>query len=144
MLEIVIAFIVIALIMFLIALSFITIEKGENKKAMRVVGVLSLILTGAFVSIATDIDSVERNEGLPVGNSQHYGSSNLPPEDIIQVVKTVDWEDSESQIYLTLVPYNDMNGTRMLYRISWDDCETPISFSVGMKIVNNDRKIEQV
>ena len=120
---------------------YVAIREKENLGGL-IFGVFVATAIVAIVALGANIYGIGTSEGLPVGE-RFFSNTNLPPEDINQVVKTVDWEDSESIVYLTLVPYNNINGTRMLYRISLDDCETPINFSIGM-IVNNDGMIQQV
>ena len=131
---------IVAILSVMVAILFWTAIKGRENLNTLITAIACMVV---IVVISSSIYSVGISEGLPVGE-RFFSNSDLPPEDIIQVVKTVDWENPESIIYLTLVPYNNMNGTRKLYRISWDDCETPANLSIGMKIVNNNGRIEQV
>ena len=146
MLESLIGAVVFALIAFIIALILVASLRENDNKGRINMAIILLLMAGLFTVISAGISGIEMGEGLPVGhNHPHLGSSNLPPEDIVQLIKTVDHEYPENIVYLNLVPYNNVNGTRMLYRISIsDDVATPIDFRVGMKIVNNNGVIEQV
>ena len=131
----------VANILFFALLIYIVATSRRTSNELVFVTLVTVIVV-AFTANICNI-GIKTSEGLPVGEMSFSGT-NLPPENINQVVKTVDREDPENSVYLTVVPYNNINGTRTLYKISLDDVETPINFSVGIRIVNNNGRIEQV
>ena len=94
--------------------------------ALIIIIAISLSVVGGFFMFFNENDT-----GIP--------NDKLPPENTPMMIKTVDWENQENLVYLTLVSYNDVNGTRKLYRISrlyrisWDDCNTSINLSPEME-----------
>ena len=102
---------------------------------VQAAGIALVLSTVLFTSIVMIED--ETKSGTP--KEFNDLSQNIP-----LVIRSIDWEDSESLVYLTVVPYNNVNGTRTLCEISWDDISTPTNLSVGMRIVNNNGVIQQV
>ena len=121
---------VVIIVMALLALFYLI---GKKEIPTAAAAIVLLLFTALAIGIMTD----ETESGTP----KEFGDI---PKNTPLVVKTVDWEDPESLIYLTVVSYNNVNGTRTFYKISWDDVETPINLSVGTRIINDGGIIKQV
>ena len=115
-------------------------EKGHREGAsiLAICGIAFLLVGAATIT-------VEVAEGLPKNTYGPDFGFMLPAENLPLVVKTVDIEEKwdglstieEVHFFLTVVSYNDKNGTRTFYRIPIENIENPNDIKAGAVVIND-------